>query len=257
MDWDLAIKKLEALHELMVEYDPIAHSSGERKEELHEKIVQLYGEVADVVEQFEGRAEIKVLLGGGAQGVFPNFIEAGYLSGRSMHSHAGHTQLLKVIGKAKAHAQRQIPPRDEVSLGQLLRILRRFRECSQYLRTPPEDERAVQDVVWIMIRSHFERVDRENTLPQFGLKAYKPDFGIPELRTLIEVKYVGEKTDPRRIQDEILSDVPAYLSSQVDYDGLIAFVYDAAQKLRDPAPFVEDLRSVDTILDVVVVPGIG
>jgi hypothetical protein len=34
-------------------------------------------------------------------------------------------------------------------------------------------------------------------------------------------------------------------------------VYDAAQKLRDEHKFVEDLKSVDGIINVVVVPGIG
>jgi len=33
---------------------------------------------------------------------------------------------------------------------------------------------------------------------KLGLKSYRPDFGIPELATLVEVKFIGEKTSHRR-----------------------------------------------------------
>ena len=112
-------------------------------------------------------------------------------------------------------------------------------------------------MIWIILRSQFDRVDREATLPKFGVKGYKPDFGVPDLRTLIEVKFVGQKTDPAAIQEEVLADVPGYLTGNAAYAGLVVFVYDAAHKLLDPRKFVEDLRRVDGITEVIVVPGIA
>jgi hypothetical protein len=121
----------------------------------------------------------------------------------------------------------------------------------------PATEADVQDVVWIMLRSHFDRVDREDTLPRFGSKNYRPDFGVPEFHTLIEVKFIGEKTQVGRIQEEILADIPGYLADQARYTGLVIFIYDAAHKLRDPRKIIDDLRSVDGVIDVLVIPGLS
>jgi hypothetical protein len=108
-----------------------------------------------------------------------------------------------------------------------------------------------------MLRSHFDRVDREDTLPRFGAKNYRPDLGIPESRQLIEVKFIGDKTSLPEIQESIIADIPGYLTGNSRFDTVIILVYDYAHKLRDPKKFIEDLRSVDGIADVLVIPGIG
>jgi hypothetical protein len=71
------------------------------------------------------------------------------------------------------------------------------------------------------------------------------------------VKYIGLQTRVAAIQEEILADIPAYLGEHTNYSGLIVLVYDAAQKLRDPRKFTEDLKRVEGIVEVIVVPGIG
>ena len=143
------------------------------------------------------------------------------------------------------------------SIEEVGRILRRFRQCCQYFAKPLEKERDVQDVVWIMLRSHFDRLDREDTLKRFGVKKYVPDFGIPELQLLIEVKFIGEATKPSDIQEELLADVPGYLQAGSGYTRMLALVYDAAHKLRDERKFREDLLTISGITDVIVVPGMG
>ena len=149
-----------------------------------------------------------------------------------------------------------IAPRNERSIATVIEILQRFRQCCQYLKEAPADERAVQDIIWIMLRSRFDRLDREDSLPRFGVKRYVPDFGVPELRLLVEVKFVGEATRPSDIQEEILADVPGYLQDQSRYDAILVIVYDAAHKLRDDRKFIEDLKSTPGIVEVLVVPGI-
>jgi len=256
MDYKNILIKLEELRDLIEKYNKDSYSSDKNTRELFQQICHKYGEVEDVIERIAGRMEVKVP-GHGGISIYPNYIEAGYLSGRTNYAHQGYTQLLKVIGKVKQLAENPLVIRDERSIGNVVQILQRFRECCQYVRTPPGNERDVQDIVWIILRSHFDRLDRESTLPKFGVKAYVPDFGIPELRTLIEVKYISASTKPSSIQEEILADIPGYLSEQGNYDGIVVFVYDDAQKLRDPRNFIEDLKGLDGIIDVIVIPGVS
>ena len=197
---------------------------------------------------------------GGPASVYKNYIEAGYLSGRTIHSHQGYTELLKVIGRVRNLVkQPHYKPKSITTTSQtdVVHILSRFRQCSQYLATPPDNERSVQDVAWIILRSHFDQLKREDTLPKFGIKSYRPDFGIPEIGLYVEIKYIGSKTHLANIQEELLADIPGYLASDSSYDAVLVVVYDAAHKLRDAKPFIDDLRSVDGILDVIVIPGIG
>jgi len=74
---------------------------------------------------------------------------------------------------------------------------------------------------------------------------------------LIEAKFVGERTEVAKLQEEILADIPGYLQEGSKFTGIVVLVYDAAHKLRDERKFVEELRRVDGILDVMVVPGVG
>lgn len=255
MDYKSILIKLEDLRDLIEKRNN--SSDEESKSELKQQIYEKYGEVEDVIERLVGRMDVKVPGHQGAILTYPNFIEAGYLSGRTNYAHQGYAQLVKIIGKVRQLAENPLDIRDERSIGSVVQVLQRFRECCQYVRTSPENERDVQDIVWIILRSHFDRLDRESTLPKFGVKAYVPDFGIPELRTLIEVKYISDKTKPSSIQEEILADIPGYLSKQSNYDGIVVVVYDAAQKLCDPRGFIEDLRQLDGIIDVIVIPGVG
>jgi len=168
----------------------------------------------------------------------------------------GYTQLLSIIGRVRSKIAAPGSTLDEASVTALIRVLNRFRQCCQY-GAPPKDEKAVQDVLWIMLRASFDRVDREDVLQKFGAKGYKSDFGLPDLRTIVEAKFIGEKTDVGRLQDEILADVQPYLQAGSPYAGIVVIVYDAAQKLRDDRKFREDLRSVNGVVDVIVVPGVG
>ena len=145
----------------------------------------------------------------------------------------------------------------EQSVADLIQVLRCFRECCQYLTDLPDEEKDVQDILWIILRSHYDGLVREETLPKFGMKSYRPDFGIPDLRVLIEVKFVGARREVPTIQESILADVHGYLQSTAAYDKMIVFVYDAAHGLRDSKKFVRDLESAGGIAEVIVIPGLG
>jgi hypothetical protein len=163
MDYPSALEKLEHLRALIETYMPIWSRSTPESKELRDRICEAYGEVEEIIERVDGRREIDVppLQGGMAPTVYPNFVEAGFLSGSTIHMYQGHSQLLKIIGKVRRLATDPSLLRDEASVALLLRTLNRFRECCQYVREPPQNEHEVQDFVWIMLRSHFDRVDRK------------------------------------------------------------------------------------------------
>lgn len=259
MTYAAALEKLENLYRLIEAIDKRKHASDDESKLIRRQLYEAYGEAEDWIERFAGKSNIPVSLAGQNVLTYPNYIEAGYLSGSTTHAHQGRAQLLKIIGKVKALVANPLvaQPRDEITLGSLTGMLSRLRECCQYMQHPPRAEKDVQDIVWVMLRARFDRLEREETLPRFGVKNYKPDFGIPELRTLIEIKLIGEKSSTAAIQEELMADIPAYLHAQTQYDSVIFLVYDAAHKLRDSRKFQEDLRSIEGVVSVIVVPGIG
>jgi hypothetical protein len=250
MTYAEALEKLDHLRQLMEK--PVS----EMTQQDHNDLVITYGECEELITRIVGREEILVNVGG-ANGVFSNFIEAGFLSGRTFHRPAGRNQLLKVIGRVKQLAQGSHSPTIAPSYHDVVETVSRFRECCQYVRDAPQDERAVQDLLWIMLRARFDRVERDEVLPALGVKNYKPDFGLPDVGTLIEAKFVSSDSVIGRIQDELLADVPGYLKNSPRYSSLIAFIYDAAHRLRDDRKLVEGLKGIEGISDVIVIPGLA
>ncbi len=254
MNYKTALERMEHLRDLV---DQLAAApTVEGRQPISREIYERYGELEDIYKKFAGGRRVQVP-DGKLSTEFDNYFEAGYLSKFTYHMHEGYTELNRVIGALRRVASEAPEPRDERTIGVVIETLQRFRPCCEYVEAPPVDERAVQDIIWIMLRSRFDRLDREDTLPKFGAKGYRPDFGIPELKLLVEVKFIGDATKPANIQEELLADVPGYLSEQSRYDSLLIIVYDGAQKLRDSRKFVEDLRTVSGIVDVIVIPGIG
>jgi len=246
MNYSEIFEKLERLRNAF-------RSIMEKKTHVSEDMIMLYGELEDVIIRVTGNKQIQIM----GSGIFPNFIAARLMSGRDIFNYEALSEVLQVIGKLRQQANNMPVPRPEISLTELSTILHRFRECCQYVTIPPRNEKDVQDILWVILRSHFDRLDREDNLPRFGAKGYKPDFGVPSLSALVEVKFIGEKTDIAKIQEEILADLPGYLNENTAYNTVAILVYDAAHKLRDPRKFIDDIRTVSGVLDVIVVPGVG
>lgn len=72
--------------------------------ESQELIAEKFGLIQDVYRQIIPKLSVKVEVGGTGgrmNDVYPNFFEAGYLSGRTFHRHQGKMELSKVIGVVK------------------------------------------------------------------------------------------------------------------------------------------------------------
>lgn len=114
-------------------------------------------------------------------------------------------------------------------------------------------EREVQDILWLILRSIFDDVLDEETLPKFGHSTYRADFGIPSLRLLVEAKFVRQASDFKSIEKEILEDTVAYLQATDRYDRILAFIYDHSASVQMHRDTVRDLRRLSAIEDVIIV----
>jgi REase_DpnII-MboI len=115
-------------------------------------------------------------------------------------------------------------------------------------------EREVQDIVWMILRSVFDDIVDEETLPKLGHSTYKADFGIPSLRLLIEAKYCREASDFKKIEKEIMEDAVAYLINIKErYDRIIVFIYDHSSSVQEHALTAAALKELPGIEDVIIV----
>jgi hypothetical protein len=253
LDLKTSLEKLERLRDLLV-----GLRSGKAEPNASSEMAELYGQLEELVLRLVGvNGSVQLRGPGNTLNTYSTYIESAIASGSGAHDVQAQAQLGKLIGKVRSLLEDPGAAAVPASVARLVTVLQRFRECCQYIAHPPTNEREVQDTLWIMLRSHFDYVEREETLARFGGKNYRPDFGVPELSTLVEVKFIGEKTDPARIQDEVLADIGGQLRATSKYVGIAFLVYDCAHKLRDPAPFVRSLKTIDGVVDVIVVPGIA
>jgi REase_DpnII-MboI len=115
-------------------------------------------------------------------------------------------------------------------LGRFPAAMRRWRWDPETLQHPIRweigSEREVQDILWIMLRSVFDDVIDEDTLPKVGHSSYRADFGLPRLGVLLEVKYARQADDFKKIEQEVMIDSVAYLKNTDRYHEIVVFIYD-------------------------------
>jgi uncharacterized protein (TIGR02391 family) len=98
-----ALQTLERLYETVERYMPLMYKSTPEGKELAQAIPVLYGEVEGYYRRIAGDQKVDVI-DGMHRSTFNNFFEAGFLSGRGFHSTQGKTELMKVLGRARAEA---------------------------------------------------------------------------------------------------------------------------------------------------------
>lgn len=101
MDYSAQLVLLELLKEKVDAYVPLMYKGTDEGEVLHEEICRIYGQVADVYTTATGNKSIVIDSPKHGGGTYANFFEAGFLSGRTFHTHQGKTELLTVLGKVK------------------------------------------------------------------------------------------------------------------------------------------------------------
>jgi hypothetical protein len=143
---------------------------------------------------------------------------------------------------------------------ELIRILdKRFEPCCRGIRSLlcvnglPSREKEVSDIIWIMLRSHCDPIFREAIIPGRNGTNYRPDFSIPALKTLVEVKCILTATQVSKIQDQIRSKAAIYLDGNKKYKKIIFVVYDRFHKIGDRKTFSRVMESTNKKICRVIV----
>lgn len=134
--------------------------------------------------------------------------------------------------------------------------MKRWRWDGEELQKPVRwtitQEREVQDILWLILRSYFPDVVDEDTLPKLGHSAYKADFGIPSLKLIIEAKFAISKDDFKKIEKEIQEDCIPYLRD-LRYESVVVFIYDDSASVQEHELTRRALQEIPGVVDVVIV----
>jgi len=121
------------------------------------------------------------------------------------------------------------------------------------VRWPVRSEREVQDILWLILRSVFDDVVDEETLPKVGHSTYRADFGLPRLGVLVEAKYARHHTDFKKIEKEVMEDSVAYLRNAGPYKEIVVFIYDESASVQEHDMTAAPLRELGGVSDVIIV----
>lgn len=113
-------------------------------------------------------------------------------------------------------------------------------------------EREVQDILWLILRSYFPDVVDEDALPKLGHSTYRADFGIGSLKLIVEAKFATSKDDFKKIEKEVQEDCIPYLRD-VRYESVIVFIYDDSASVQEHDTTRRALLEIPGIVDVVIV----
>jgi len=127
----------------------------------------------------------------------------------------------------------------------VLQICRRIQYSASILSNRPrkgktpfliEDEYDVQDLLQAVLKAYLKYFVQEDPLPKVAAaKSSRADISIEDLGILIEVKYVREPGDQKRIFEEYSEDLELY--SKCSYLKTFIFLIYNSSKLRDPEAF--------------------
>ncbi|MBS1773675.1 MAG: hypothetical protein JST82_12525 [Bacteroidetes bacterium] len=125
------------------------------------------------------------------------------------------------------------------SVEEVINALSEFMECVRYLNTRRsktnlnlDSEEAVQDTIYIMLRPWVMDIRPESPTGKVANRYSIKDFLLPALRTVIEVKFIRDKTHGKSISQEINDDIETY-RYHPQCDNLIFFIYDPDALIPD------------------------
>ncbi|MEV4147743.1 hypothetical protein AB0J40_29025 [Amycolatopsis sp. NPDC049691] len=144
-----------------------------------------------------------------------------------------------------------------VLLGRFEDAMRQWRYDDDSLQDPIrwriENEREIQNILWLILRPVFDDLVDEETLRKLGHSTYRADFGIPSLGLLIEVKYARKAADFKTYEKEIFQDLQGYLTDNEPYRKLAVFIYDESASVQEHGTTRNALLKMPDITDVVIV----
>lgn len=115
-----------------------------------------------------------------------------------------------------------------------------------------KDEKDIQSILWVILRSVFDDVTDEDPSAKFGHRFSIIDFRIPSLNLLIEAKFIKKRAEFAKIENEIKIDKADHLATKPN-DKIIIFIYDNSASVEEHQTTVQALEKLDGIHRVIIV----
>lgn len=116
---------------------------------------------------------------------------------------------------------------------------------------PIQNEKDIQAMLWLILRSIFDEVIDEDPSPRFGHRFSIVDFRIPSLSLLVEAKYVREKNDLVGVENEIKIDSVDYLRT-IQYREMIVFIFDQSASVQEHDITINALEKIPGVRKVII-----
>ncbi|MEE9282563.1 MAG: hypothetical protein V3U49_00615 [Nitrososphaerales archaeon] len=123
---------------------------------------------------------------------------------------------------------------------------------SEKRKWPINDEKDIQSILWLILRTAFDDVVDEEPTAKLGHGYSLVDFRIPSLKLLIEAKFLRARGDFKKIENEIKIDSINYMKG-IDCKEMIAFIYDDSASVEEHETTIQGLRKIDGVRDVIIV----
>lgn len=231
-----------------------------------DRLAHLYGELEPIIEQVLGIEKIEVELSHGATSKCKNYIEAGFLTGRTMHDHVGYQQLLKVIGRVQQYPEiitQSTASNSNKSSFDVIAIIKnlceRFHLVVRQLKDRHdsretlcvENEYDVQDLLHSLLTLHFDDIRSEEWTPSYAGGRSSMDFLLKQEQIVIEVKKTRKTLGAKEVGEQLIVDITKY-KAHPDCQKLFCFVYDPEGWIANPRGIENDLNRDDGDMSVKV-----
>ena len=113
------------------------------------------------------------------------------------------------------------------------------------------DEKDIQSILWVILRSVFDDVSDEEPFPKIGHKYSLVDFKIPSLKLLVEAKFIKDHNEFLKVENDIKIDIVEYLTTNPN-DMIIVFIYDNSASVEEHQTTIRALEKLDRIYKVII-----
>jgi len=159
-----------------------------------------------------------------------------------------------LAGAKNARSTTQVPSDGRQSALALVRtICARFHTVTTQLRhrhndratLTVTDEYDVQDLLYALLRLHFDDVRPEEWTPSYAGGASRMDFLLKEEKIVVEAKMTRTGLTDKQIADQLIIDAARY-KAHADCKKLVCFVYDPESRVRNPRGVESDLEKLSS-----------
>jgi hypothetical protein len=120
-----------------------------------------------------------------------------------------------------------------------------------------DHEYHVQNLLWTVLSPIFPDLRAEENTASVAQKHPRADLCIPSLRLIVEVKFMRASAAFATIVEEVAADATLYFGAGSPYESMIVFVWDDSRRVEEHDLFIQGIRSLPRVADVVVMPRPG